>query len=286
VKAYATPNFELNFKKDWIHFLPVAIEFIWSNFIKTQNFYWDGTRESLSWLGYWGYVVWMQWPTQYIISAALIIFYTSKSEKLLNKINHESYSIITENSKWIKRVLKVMKIYSVLIIADVLIDFLFFDYSFNRSYHFILFAGMALISYWLGVEGFNKKNTSIIKLKTVLDKKDKQQLETLSEKLKLLMQQEKAFKNPNITLASLSKQLDVKSYLTTKCLSIIFEKNFNDFINEYRIEELKLLLKNPKNQNFTLLSLAFDVGFNSKASFNRTVKKLTGKSPKHLKSNI
>ena len=286
VKAYATPSFKLIFKKDWIHFLPVTIEFVWSNFIKSQNFYWDGTRESLSWLGYWGYVVWMQWPTQYIISAALIIFYTSKSEKLLNHINQESYSIITENSKWIRRVLKVMKIYSILIIADVSIDFLFFDYSFNRSYHFVLFAGMALISYWLGVEGFNRKNISIIKLKIVLDPKEKEQLENLSEKLKLLMQQEKAFKNPNITLSSLSKQLDVKSYLTTKCLNIIFEKNFNDFINGYRIEELKLLLKIPKNQNFTLLSLAFEVGFNSKASFNRAVTKLTGKSPKYLKSNI
>jgi hypothetical protein len=40
VKAYATPNFKLNFKKDWIHFVPVAIEFVWSNFIKSQNFYW------------------------------------------------------------------------------------------------------------------------------------------------------------------------------------------------------------------------------------------------------
>lgn len=284
VKAYATPNFKLNFKKDWIHFVPVAIEFVWSNFIKSQNFYWDGTRESLSWLGYWGYVVWMQWPTQYIISAILIIFYISKSEKLLNRTNQDSYNIITEKAKWIKRVLKVMKIYSFLIIADVTIDFLFFDYSFNRSYHIVLFAGMALISYWLGIEGFNKKNNSIIKLKTILDPKEKEQLENISEKLKQLMQQEKVFKNSDITLASLSKELNEKPYLTTKCLNIIFEKNFNDFINEYRIEELKLLLKNPENQNYTLLSLAFEVGFNSKASFNLAVTKLTGKSPKHLKS--
>ena len=65
VKAYVTPKFRLNFKRDWIHFLPVIIEFLWSNYIKSQNFYWDGTRESLSWLGYWGYVVWMHYPTMY-----------------------------------------------------------------------------------------------------------------------------------------------------------------------------------------------------------------------------
>ena len=61
--------------------------------------------------------------------------------------------------------------------------------------------------------------------------------------------------------------------------------DFNDFINEYRIEELKKLLNDPKNNNFTLLSLAFEAGFNSKASFNRAVKKLTGKSPSALKPN-
>jgi hypothetical protein len=39
VKAYITPKFKLNLKNDWIHFLPVGIEFLWSNFIKSQNFY-------------------------------------------------------------------------------------------------------------------------------------------------------------------------------------------------------------------------------------------------------
>ncbi|MFK7783035.1 helix-turn-helix domain-containing protein, partial [Psychroserpens sp.] len=60
--------------------------------------------------------------------------------------------------------------------------------------------------------------------------------------------------------------------------------NFSDFVNSYRIEELKQLINDPKNDNLTLLALAFDVGFNSKASFNRAVKKLTGKPPSDLKS--
>ena len=98
------------------------------------------------------------------------------------------------------------------------------------------------------------------------------------------MVEESAFKNLDITLSSLAKAISEKSYLTTKCLNTIFEKKFNDFINEYRIEELKSLLKDPKNNNYTLLSLAFEAGFNSKASFNRAVKKLTGKPPSALKS--
>ncbi len=283
VKAYVTPKFKLNLKQDWIHFLPVIIEFIWSNFIKSQNFFWDGSRESLSWLGYWGYVVWMQLPTQFIVSAALIIFYIYKSEKLLSKPPTESFEIIYNNTKWIKRVLKIMKYYSIAVILTVLIDLIFFDYAFNRFYHYPIFMIMALITYWLGIEGFNKKDRQVIKIKPLLDHKEKLQLEEIASKLKTLMSEEKAYKNPDITLSSLSEQLGIKSYLTSKCLNIVFEKKFNDFINEYRIEELKILLKDPKSTNYTLLSLAFEAGFNSKASFNRAVKKLTGKSPSALK---
>ncbi|EDP71320.1 Phenazine biosynthesis PhzC/PhzF protein [Flavobacteriales bacterium ALC-1] len=284
VKAYVTPKFRLILKQDWIHFVPVIIEFVWSNFIKSQNFFWDGSKESLSWLGYWGYVVWMQLPTQYIVSAALILFYIYKSEKLFSKTNSETHEIIVENTKWIRRVLKLMKYYSIAVIVIVSIDYVFFNYAFNRFYHYPIFIGMALITYWIGIEGFNKKDKQVIKLKSILDPKEKLQLESIASKLTNLMVEEKAFKNPDITLSSLSKDIGEKSYLTTKCLNTVFEKNFNDFVNGYRIEELKSLLRDPKNNNFTLLSLAFEAGFNSKASFNRAVKKLTGRPPSALKN--
>ncbi len=285
VKAYVTPNYKLNLKKDWIHFLPVTIEFLWSNFIKSQNFFWDGTKESLSPLGYWGYIIWMHWPTQYIISASIIIFYIIRSEKLLTKTTTETYEVIIENTSWVNRVLTFMKVYAALVIIVVMADFLFFDYAFNSKYHFPIFIGLALITYWLGLEGFNKKDKQIIKYKSVLNPTEKKQLQELANKLELLMQNDKLYKNPDLSLGSLSEALGVKSYLTTKCLNLIVKQKFSDYVNRYRIEELKTLLKSPENENYTLLSLAFEAGFNSKASFNRAVKKLTGQSPSQLKSN-
>lgn len=283
VKAYITPRFKLQLKNDWIHFIPVIIEFVWSNFIKTQNFYWDGTRESLTWLGYWGYVVWMQLPTQYVISALLIVIYIIKSERLLKINETENYTLIPEKVTWISRVLKVMKFYSILVIVVVLVDYVFFNYAFNRSYHYPLFIGMALITYWLGIEGFNKKDEYAIKEKVSLSTKEKKQLDSIALALKRAMQEEQLYKNSKLNLNGLSKNLGIKPYLITKCLGVVFEKKFNDFVNEYRIEELKRLLTDKKNNNYTLLSLAFEAGFNSKASFNRAVKKITGKPPSALK---
>lgn len=286
VKALVVPNFKLNLKRDWIHFLPVIIEFAWSNFIKSQNFFWDGTRESLTWLGYYGYVVWMQYPTQYIIATGLIIYYSIKAERLLVSSNTSTVQVISEQTNWILRILKALRWYSILVILVVLTDLVFFDYAFNRWYHYPVFIGMALVTYWLCIEGFNKKNDSVIRIKLVLDPKEQEQLEQLAKRLHNLMIKDKVFKDPELTLSSLSKQLNVKSYVTTKCLNIIIEKKFNDYVNSFRIEELKLLLKNPENERFTLLSLAYEAGFNSKASFNRAVKKLTGKPPSALKASV
>jgi AraC-like DNA-binding protein len=59
-----------------------------------------------------------------------------------------------------------------------------------------------------------------------------------------------------------------------------FQLNFNDFINQYRIEAVKDKLKAGEQKTQTLLGIAYDCGFNSKATFNRAFKKVTGLSPK------
>ena len=284
--SYVTPNFKLQ-RKHWIHFLPVGVEIIWSFFIKSQNFYWDGTRESLSWLGYWGYVVWMQLPTMYVVSSLLIIFYCTKSLKVINAaIANPATRVIPEKLNWIKRVIYVLLSFSVVTLAGILIDFFFFDFSGNLFYGHPVFIGMAAITYWLGLEGFARRNNSAFMAQAKVSQKELIQFKDIAARLDTIMEQEQLFKDALLNLETLSKAIDVKPYLVTKALSVIKQKKFGDYVNTYRINTLKELLKDPKNKQYTLLSLAYEAGFNSKASFNRAVKKLTGKSPTHLKSNI
>lgn len=67
--------------------------------------------------------------------------------------------------------------------------------------------------------------------------------------------------------------------ILSKAINQGFGKNFNDFVNEYRISEVKDRLGKSDLDRMTLLGIALDSGFNSKATFNRAFKKYTGMTP-------
>lgn len=94
-----------------------------------------------------------------------------------------------------------------------------------------------------------------------------------------LMENEKLYKNAELTLAELSQKLNVHPNILSQVINSAEQKNFYDYINHQRVEEFKRTVILPENQKFTLLSLAFECGFNSKTAFNRNFRKVTGLSP-------
>lgn len=99
-------------------------------------------------------------------------------------------------------------------------------------------------------------------------------------KLETYMQQHKPYTNPGLTLNELAQKLKLAPHLLSKIINEGYDKNFFDFVNEYRIEEFKQRFEDPRNKHFTLLAIAFEVGFNSKTAFNRAFKKMTQQTPR------
>ena len=93
------------------------------------------------------------------------------------------------------------------------------------------------------------------------------------------MEVEKLFTNADLTLADLAQHLGVHANYLSQVINSFEQVSFYDYINVKRVEEFKKVATLPKSQQFTLLSLAYDCGFNSKTSFNRNFKKATGLSP-------
>lgn len=111
-------------------------------------------------------------------------------------------------------------------------------------------------------------------------------LEEIMVRLKALMTEDRLFLEPELTIQMLGEKLDVSPYYISQVLSQKLKQNFYDFVNGYRVEEAKKLLRNPSHENFTLLSIAFDSGFNSKTTFNTVFKKFTTQTPSAFKSQL
>lgn len=105
-------------------------------------------------------------------------------------------------------------------------------------------------------------------------------------KLKHLMEVEKIYRDENITLQSLAKKLSVHPHLLSRVLNEKLNRNFPDFINYYRIEETKEILKSPDGAKKKITNVAHDTGFNSMTSFYRVFKKYTGMTPNQYKKEV
>jgi AraC-like DNA-binding protein len=150
--------------------------------------------------------------------------------------------------------------------------------------------GVALI-YYVSITGYAQAqpNTGLVfkeeehKVENIQKEKfNEGELETWKAKILKLMQDEKLYLQPELNLSDIANRLKTNISVLSGVVNNAFGKNFNDFVNEYRVKEFQERIQLPENKNITLLGIAFDCGFNSKATFNRSFKKFTGKAPKEF----
>ena len=99
------------------------------------------------------------------------------------------------------------------------------------------------------------------------------------------MDREKPYLDANLSLPRLAIMLQIPSHLLSRVINDNLGLNFFDFINQYRINEVKAKIDNPGFNNLSLLGIAFDCGFNTKSAFNRVFKKITGLTPSEYKKH-
>jgi len=110
---------------------------------------------------------------------------------------------------------------------------------------------------------------------------DSQELNTLRS----IVEEQELYLDPLLSINRLSELTRVPQYKISKILNNQLNQSFYDFINGYRIEAVKLKLQNGEANDLSILGIALDSGFNSKASFNRVFKKKEGITPSaYLKS--
>ncbi|MFM6925150.1 MAG: helix-turn-helix domain-containing protein [Ferruginibacter sp.] len=170
----------------------------------------------------------------------------------------------------------------------------------RRSYVFEWYAYVALgiVIYYLSIAGYfarpgHRQQLLFVPVKekvseqAYLEKEKLPELEAWKEKLARMMEEQKPYLEPELNLTQLARLLNTNPSFLSKLINEGIGQNFNDYINDYRVKAVieKLMAGEQKAQ--TLLGIAFDCGFNSKATFNRAFKKIAGTSPREwLDKNI
>ena len=124
---------------------------------------------------------------------------------------------------------------------------------------------------------FNKKY-----LKSGLSQKDKL---IIKNQLLKYMTDEKLYLDQTLNLKTLAQKLSVSVNHLSQIINEMFNQNFYDFVNQYRVKECIKYLKDENNGRKTVLRIAFECGFNTKATFNSAFKKFTGMTPKEFRKN-
>jgi AraC-like DNA-binding protein len=118
--------------------------------------------------------------------------------------------------------------------------------------------------------------------KALLSEEQKKQY---AERLKRLMEEEKPYLDPLLSLGALARKAAVPAHQLSQVLNTHFRQNFFDFVNSYRIIESQRLLADPNNGKRTILQVVYEAGFSSKSVFNTAFKKHAGMTPSQFRKH-
>jgi AraC-like DNA-binding protein len=108
----------------------------------------------------------------------------------------------------------------------------------------------------------------------------------LQTKLLALMIKERPYRDPDLTLSALAEQLDTTPHKLSEVLNTGLSQTFYDFVNSYRVEDVRRRLAASDTRHVNVLTLAMDAGFASKSTFNQVFKKQTGHTPSTYRKSV
>ena len=109
---------------------------------------------------------------------------------------------------------------------------------------------------------------------------------TINKLLLDYMKKERPHLNPDLNLTFLAEKINTTPHKLSQVINENLGLNFYDFVNKYRVDEVKKALIAPENENIKIISIAWDCGFNSKSVFYNTFKKFTNQTPSEYKKNV
>ena len=173
-------------------------------------------------------------------------------------------------------------IFGVVVNSLLFLGFLFRNYTYNRICALLIGVCLMLLRilyfrYPKLFEAMSLSATQSRKAETLQGIDSEQVAQRLEEALDSL------YRDENLTLSMMSKKVNLRPQQLSAFINSHFKKNFHQFVNEYRVKKAEKLLAEAEG---SVMQIAYNVGFNSRASFNRVFKNITQLTPSEYRKNL
>lgn len=301
LKSLTNDQWRFEWKHDFKHFLPYGLYFIEHLIVGLIGL---NNKPFIN--------TWAEQPILLIynplMSWGVEIFYFVLSFKLYQNYKKWIINEFSDPDKisftWFRNFLIIQFIVTLISIANYIIVHL--SPEKGNDFYALMWWGYlmdTILIYYLSISGYMQPRVKTIRYENDSEKEivpvvSEQSIEKTPSKHKNILSEnelndwkskilhcfetQKPYLNPELTLSELAENLKTNTSILSQVINSGFEKNFNDFVNQYRVDEFKQKSKSAAFQHLTLLAIAFECGFNSKATFNRAFKKITGQNPSNF----
>ncbi|MEO1259560.1 MAG: helix-turn-helix domain-containing protein [Bacteroidota bacterium] len=171
----------------------------------------------------------------------------------------------------------------------------YFQNSYVQMMSRFLMIGLSVLIYWIGYSMLMRRELFVREniMDEIIPVSPTEETTKLSDraddhyrKLIAVMEENHLYRNPDINMSILSEKIGLSKGYLSQIINNKEHKNFFDFINTYRVEEVKQKMANAEFAHFNILGLAMDAGFKSKSTFNAVFKKMTGQTPSQYRRDL
>ncbi|MFD2935104.1 helix-turn-helix domain-containing protein [Spirosoma flavum] len=243
----------------WWHFVPVTMQVLFYTVLmfqplSTKAWFWLTVHKP-----YTRYI-------EHYIGSLLMLYFLYRSWQTLQQTDNRETRL--------KGLLQAAGLFYVVAAIDPLINSIYL--SPQDPKFFLTTQVLPVLVYTVALvgRGYNRFQSDAKKQPAVLVKDEHQ------EQIQRAIQDDKMYQDPDLTLASLAEHLSLSPNVISRTINVGFGQSFTDYINTYRIAEVKRRLVAGDADQMTILALALDAGFSSKTTFNRVFKEQMGHTPK------
>jgi AraC-like DNA-binding protein len=209
------------------------------------------------------------------------------------------FELYQERIAWLRQF--IISSFIVCFLISVCLGLMYLNYPHGQNFRFG-FIVLSIFIYWISYKSwsqpelFNAVNYSLnggvltsaftvgrAKKKYFNSSLGDEDMAKIIKSLENKLTTEKCYSNPELTIEQLATAISCSRHQLSQSINGRLGKSFYDYINNFRVEEAKILLADPANDKYKITALAYEAGFNSISTFNDVFKKFTSLTPSQFR---